>query len=209
MIQVHIKNTPDLRTVSKSEFEELMQIRWLDSLEFPSDPIIKKVLKRSKAAMKKKELSIRENWIGIHFYKEISDGFMPPVSIRWINDQIGYGVFAEKDIPTGAYIGEYTGTIRKRRRRADRSNDYCFEYTIGDWIYNPFIIDAKDQGNFTRYINHSQVPNLDSLSIFADEVMHIVLVANQPIKKGAELCYHYGDTFWKKRSKNLSPQGDS
>jgi SET domain-containing protein len=144
-------------------------------------------------------LSLRENWLGVRFQKELSEGAEPPVSVRWIDDLLGYGVFAEEDIPGGAFLGEYTGVIRKRRRRRDRKNDYCFEYTIGDWVYNPFIIDAKEQGNFTRFINHSQEPNVESLSVHANEIMHIIFVAQEPIKAGQELRYHYGDTFWKKR----------
>jgi len=182
-----------------AEFEEKMGVQWVDKLKFQSDQIAAKVLRKSKVALRKKELSIRENWIGTHFRKEISRRFFPPVSIRWIDEKMGYGVFAEELIQTGSYIGEYTGVVRKRTRWKDRRNDYCFEYTIGDWIYNPFIIDAKEQGNFTRYINHRDDPNIESLSVYADGVMHIIFVATRPIPKGAELCYHYGDTFWKKR----------
>lgn len=207
MIKVLLKDSTDLLDLSKAEFEKTMEMRWLDSLEFPTDSIIKKVLKRSRISMKKKELSIREKWIGTHFRKEISGDFLPPVSIRWIDEKIGYGVFAEKGIPAGAYIGEYTGTVRKRKRWSDRRNDYCFEYTIGDWIYNPFIIDAKGQGNYTRYINHSNSPNLEPLSVFANGVMHIVLLAQKPIVKGTELSYHYGDVFWKKRKIKPSTHG--
>ena len=201
MIKVLLKNSSEFLELSKAEFEKKMEIRWLDHLDFSNEKVIQKVVCRSEKAMKKKELSIREKWIGTHFHKEILYSFLPMVSIRWIDEKIGYGVFAEKDIPAGAYIGEYTGLVRKRTRWIDRKNDYCFEYTIGDWIYNPFIIDAKDQGNFTRYINHRDDPNLDPLSVFADGVMHIVFVTKKIIPKGAELSYHYGDTFWKKRSK--------
>lgn len=203
MIKILLKNSSEFVELSKAEFEQKMGIEWLDHLEFCSDKVIQKVHSRSEKAMKKKELSIREKWIGTHFHKEISYSFLPLASIRWIDEKIGYGVFAEEDIPAGAYIGEYTGLVRKRRRLIDRKNDYCFEYTIGDWIYNPFIIDAKGQGNFTRYINHRDDPNLDPLSVFADGVMHIVFVAKKAIPAGTELSYHYGDTFWKKRTNKI------
>ena len=188
-----------MRAYSLEELEKEMDLIWVERLEFQTDAIIEKVLKKSKQSIKKKELSIREKWLGIHFQKEVSDGYMPKISIRWIDEVLGYGVFAEEDIPLGAYIGEYTGLVRKRARLKDKKNDYCFEYTIGDWIYNPFIIDAKNQGNFTRYINHSEDPNLESLAVYVDEVMHIIFVALKPIKKGMQMCYHYGDYFWKKR----------
>ena len=172
---------------------------WLERLEFQTDAILEKVIKKSKQAVKKKELSIREKWLGVRFQKEVFDGYLPKVNIQWIDEVFGYGVYADEDIPLGAYIGEYIGLVRKRTPRRDRKNDYCFEYTIGDWVRNPYIIDAKSQGNFTRYINHSEDPNLESLAVYVGEVMHIIFVALKPIKKGSQMCYHYGDYFWKKR----------
>ncbi|MBS0629086.1 MAG: SET domain-containing protein-lysine N-methyltransferase [Verrucomicrobia bacterium] len=199
MVLVQIKDTSEIQELSIADFEKKMDIRWLDHLEFRNDQIAAKVLRKSQIALKRKELSMRENWIGTYFRKEISRSFSPPVSVRWINDQMGYGVFAQSDIAAGAFIGEYTGTVRRRKWLSDKRNDYCFEYTIGDWVYNPFIIDAMGQGNFTRFINHSDTPNLEPLSVYADGVMHIVFVAQKPIQKGCQLSYHYGDHFWKKR----------
>lgn len=197
MVQVLLKGSTEFQELSTADFEAIMEMRWLDHLEFQKDRFASLILRKS--SLKKKELSIRENWIGTHFRKEIARSFNPPVSVRWISEQIGYGAFTESDIPAGAYVGEYTGTVRKRKWFVDRRNDYCFEYTIGDWIYNPFIIDAKAQGNFTRFINHSDRPNLEPLSVYADGVMHIVFIAQKLIQKGTELSYHYGDSFWKKR----------
>ncbi len=202
MIQVLLKNSSQIETLSIDDFSKQMGISWLNALEFQTDGYIQKILKQSKRAMRKKELSIRAKWLGVRYKQEVSNGYMPKISIRYIDEHFGYGGFAEEDIAVGAYIGEYTGIVRKRRWRKDRKNDYCFEYTIGDWVYNPFIIDAKGKGNFTRYINHSEDPNVESLSVYVDEVMHIIFVALKPIKAGSQMCYHYGDTFWKKRRHN-------
>ncbi len=199
MMKVLFQDHNDLEVLSKDELEKKMGISWLDSLAFQSERFQKKIEKESAKAMKRKDLTVRGRWLGVRFQKEISAGYMPGVSIRYIDQEVGYGVFAEETISAGAYIGEYTGLIRKRRRRYDRKNDYCFEYTIGDWDRNPFIIDAKDQGNFTRWINHSEEPNLDTLSVYVDGMMHIIFVALKPIKVGTQITYHYGDTFWKKR----------
>lgn len=199
MIKVLLKNDSIFKAYPLEEFERKMGIRYLKSLTFQTEPIIEKVLWQSKKAMVKQQLSLREKWLGVRYQREISSGYEPKVSIRWIDEVLKYGVFAEEEIAAGAYIGEYTGLVRKRQRRTDRKNDYCFEYTIGDWVYNPFLIDAKDQGNFTRYINHSDHPNVESLSVYANEVMHIIFVALKPIQPGTQMCYHYGDTFWKKR----------
>ncbi len=199
MIKVLTKDSSKIQECSLAEFEELMEMRWLPSLEFQTDAILDTVQKRSNRAMNKKELNIRESWLGVRFQKEIVEGFLPKVNVQWINEVLGYGVFAEQDFPAGAFIGEYTGLIRKRIRRADRKNNYCFEYTIGDWLRNPYIIDARGQGNFTAYINHSNDPNVESLSVHANGVMHIILITVKKVSAGEQLGYHYGDTFWKKR----------
>jgi len=199
MIKILFKDSKEIVVAPISEFEKRLNLRYTKSLKFQKENYLSKTLKQSKKAMKRKDLSIRENWLGVRFKKEISDGYQSNISIRWIDDVLGYGVFAEEDMAISTYIGEYTGLVRKRRRRHDRKNDYCFEYTIGDWVYNPFIIDAKEQGNFTRFINHGEIPNVASLSVYVNEIMHIIFIVLEPIKAGEQLRYHYGDTFWKKR----------
>ncbi len=199
MMKVLLPHSSKMIEYSLKELQEKMQMQWLNSLKFFSYTIASKVVHQSKKAMRKKELNVRERWLGVRFQQEISQDFLPNVSIRWLDEKIGYGVFAEEDFSPGAYMGEYTGIVRKRKGRADRKNDYCFEYTIGDWVYNPFIIDAKSQGNFTRFINHSEEANLESISVYAHHVMHICFIVSKPIKRGMQLSYDYGDTFWKKR----------
>ena len=181
------------------ELSHLLEFTWEKALQFPIERVLYRVVKQSSKAMKRKDLSVRERWLGVRFQKEILQGLVPRLSIRYIDPVFGYGVFAEQDFSVGAYIGEYTGVIRKRRSRKDRTNDYCFAYTIGDWVYNPFIIDAKERGNYTRFLNHSEEPNVESLSVYAGGIMHIIFVALKPIRKGSQMCYHYGDIFWKKR----------
>ncbi len=202
MINLLPKDYSSMITCSRSECEKKMDFLWLDTLQFQTENVLSKVLRHSKKAMRKKELSIEEKWLGVHFQREISNGFLPKVSIRWIDEDFGYGVYAEEKIAIGSYIGEYTGIIRKRLGRKDRKNDYCFEYTIGDWARNPFIIDAQGQGNFTRFINHSEEPTLKTLSVYTNQLMHIIFIAEKPITKGMQLGYHYGDYFWKKRAKS-------
>ncbi|NGX40090.1 MAG: hypothetical protein KR126chlam1_01430 [Chlamydiae bacterium] len=208
MIQVILKDSTDMKGYTREEFSSLFDMRLIESLEFQKDVICMRVIRRSKIALRRREMSVKENWLGVRFKKEVVGGFFPSVSIQWVDPVLGYGVFAERSIPVGAYIGEYVGQVRRRTPRRDKKNDYLFEYTIGDWPRNPYIIDAREQGNLTRFINHSEDPNLDSLSVYANRVMHIIFTAKKRIKKGDQLCYHYGDYFWKKRkgAKILAPE---
>ena len=203
MIKVLLKNATSLEEKTLPGFETLMGIQWQNELAFASEKIIQTIHKKSKRALLKKEITMRQKWLGFHFQKQILEGFLPDISVRWINDAMGYGVFTEKKIFPADYIGEYTGLVRKRVGRIDQKNDYCFEYSIGDWVYNPFIIDAKSQGNFTRFINHSADPNIEPICVCVDDVMHIIFMALKEIQEGTQLFYQYGDYFWKKRSKPL------
>lgn len=152
----------------------------------------------SQKAVANDELSMRQKWLGTHFEREIREGFIPDVSIKWADEQMGFGVFANRPFAKGAYLGEYVGLVRSRSRRLDRKNDYCFEYAVG--IKSPWIIDAKNQGNHARFINHSDHPNIEPIAVFADGVMHIIFIALKPIPVGEQLFYEYGPYFWKKRS---------
>jgi len=199
MIKVLLPHTQKFVWMTISEVEKAMQFRWISHLHFQTPLIEQKVQTRSFRAIRKKELDMREKWLGLRFHPHLTKPKLPPVSIRWIDEEFGYGVFADRYIPAHAFIGEYTGTIRKRMPRIDKNNDYCFEYTIGDWLRNPYIIDAEKEGNFTRFINHSDDPNLETRSVYANGVMHIILITTTEIEKGEQLGYHYGDYFWKKR----------
>lgn len=199
MVKVLLKNSEEIHNFSPCDFEKIMNVKWQDTLIFQTPRIRRDVFSHSRKAIRKKELDMRERWIGTYYQKQIKTGFLPLISIRFIDNTFGFGVFAEKDIPKGSFIGEYTGLVRKRRRFRDKKNYYCFEYTIGDWLRNPYIIDANLCGNHTRFINHSDEANLETISVYADGVMHIVFVALKAIKKGQQLCYHYGDYFWTRR----------
>lgn len=181
------------------EIEKRFAIRFSHSLEFPNPKDLEKVQKRSRKAWVKEELSIKQKWLSTYYQKAILEPFWPDVSIGFVNDTVGWGLFADRDYPAHAYFGEYTGVVRKRRG-VDRENDYCFEYTIGSWMRNPYLIDAEGAGNHARFMNHSSTPNLEPMAVCVSNVIRIVFFALKEIPKGAELTYNYGDDYWKRRS---------
>ncbi|HEY2810364.1 MAG TPA: SET domain-containing protein-lysine N-methyltransferase [Rhabdochlamydiaceae bacterium] len=133
---------------------------------------------------------------------------VPDVTIAWVDAAIGYGVWANDDIPPFTFVGEYTGSLRRPYLFKDLSNYYCFNYyiTMSYWernIRQPYLIDAQRSGNFTRYINHSYKPNLETASIYYQGMLHIVFYAKELIRKGAQLCYDYGPIYWEKRAAPL------
>ena len=64
-----------------------------------------------------------------------------------------------------------------------------------------FTIDSEMQGNYTRFINHSETPNVESRSFFYDGVFHIAFRTIREIEVGEELTYDYGEIYWQSRRK--------
>jgi hypothetical protein len=166
-------------------------------LEFSSYKILKKV-----ASRKKIHLSSDRLWLSVYFKQEVLNRSLSKVSLKWINDKIGWGVFAEKDFEAMEFIAEYTGVVLPRGKN-DSKNAYCFEYLLDPDSETPYLIDAQEQGGISRYINHHFMPNLNSAFTIIDEMPHIILYTAKSIAKGEQLCYNYGADYWKKRSAPL------
>lgn len=131
-----------------------------------------------------------------HYIDAINNHYEALVSIAFINDDVGYGVFAEQDIKKGQMIGEYTGIVKKVNF-SNKPQDY--DYAWGFPPPTKGIIDAKDAGNFTRFINHSNRPNIDMAYVPINNRWHLAYVANQDIKKDQQLLANYGRPYWRGR----------
>ncbi len=185
------------------DYEGYFQIRYINHVEYEKALYFTRIAKLCQKAEKKKALNKERKWLGFYYDKELTEPTRPFVMIKPVNDKIGYGVFTLKNLKKGTFIGEYTGLLRKRRKRKDAKNSYCFEYIIGEYKKTPFTIDAKKQGNFTRFMNHRQKGNCDSFLVFHKGVMKVILYTNQDVKEGEELCYDYGEDYWRKREAPL------
>lgn len=135
------------------------------------------------------------------FHREIAEGITAPIIIKWIDPVLGYGAFAAEDIAQGEFIGEYTGVVRQLYRRHPDHNPYCFHYPTKLWSMNYFTIDSMKEGNLTRFINHSNRPNLQPLCVVDRKLLHLILVAGRPIKQGEQLTFDYGSDYWSRRGK--------
>lgn len=203
-IQTYPQATPTLsfekggRLLTLFEFEKITAARFIPQLEFVETSLITDLSKQCSKLHKKGELTRQQVWFGKYYQKELLSQAAPALSIRWIDDKIGWGVFAEQDLRKMDFVCEYTGVVRKRKR-ADKTNSYCFEYLISQGESSPYVIDAAQQGGASRYINHSAKPNLLSILATFDNITHVVLIANEPIKKGTQLLYDYGADYWAHR----------
>lgn len=180
------------------DFESLfakLGVRYLDHLEFED----------AQTAQEKTNPENNSLW-----GESLNQKNQAPVCMQFINDVVGYGVFATENIAKGQFIGEYTGHVHQIKTKsiaiAGNANDtnlmrevrvknvalftYAFHYL------DMLSVDAKVAGNFTRFVNHSYNPNLDIEIIMHKNTRHVVFIANQPIKKGQQLFIDYGIGYW-------------
>lgn len=133
------------------------------------------------------------------YHLEVKKKIQAPLYLAWISDTVGYGVFAETDIKKDDFIGEYFGTLRPIKKGADNL-DYSWCYTLYSFHNQNIIIDAKDQGNEMRFVNHSSHPNTIRIDVIDDhDIFHICYIANKDIAKDEQLTISYGEEYFTSR----------
>ncbi|ANH78675.1 SET domain-containing protein [Candidatus Chlamydia sanziniae] len=193
----------DSKSYSISRASDLLHFQFFPSLVFADWQVEKSIRRICHKAEKRQLISPLAKWLGQLHKQHLLLPPSPPITVCWINSYIGYGVFARRDIPSWTYIGEYTGTLRRRQAIWMDENDYCFRYPLPLLTLRYFTIDSGTQGNFTRFINHSDKPNAEALGIFYDGLFHVIIRTIERIHAGQEICYHYGPLYWKHRKKRM------
>lgn len=188
-------------------FEELFGVTYLPSTTFANWEVERWIRKKCAIALQKGDIGNLALWLGKLHAKVLAEPLIPEVTIRYINDTMGYGVFTDAPLKQWQFIGEYSGVVRRRKILFPNLNDYCFMYPR-EWptfptFWKAFTIDSEKEGNFTRFINHSDTPNLESVGIFYGGFMRIIFRAIRDIEIGEELAYDYGDLYWRNRHKSL------
>ena len=198
-IKILAAGSQTVKECSLEQFCSLTGVQYVDHIFFFSEKISRKEHERCQRSLKTGKIDLKQKWLGAYYSKEIMSGYEPDLLIAWIDNELGYGVFAEHDILARAYVGKYTGMIRRRNFWKDRTNNYCFDYAIGGVRSSPYVIDAQKWGNIARFINHSDDPNLETGAVYCHGIMHVILYALRPIAKGEQLCYDYGERYWSRR----------
>ena len=147
--------------------------------------------------LEKGEVSQKYLEFGKRYKKKIESGYEPKASIRFVSDRVGDGAFAEERLKEGAYVAEYAGLVRENVPfYFVPINPYCYEYPLAGGGERGWVIDGRDGGNFTRFINHSYTPNLQPMYAFIDGLYHLIFLSLRQIEKGEQLCYNYGSGYW-------------
>lgn len=201
-IWIHQKNTD--RFLSIQDFESYFRLKLRPSLQFQSSKLLNKLINKTETLRKKKQLHPDQLWRGTYFEQEILSGYQESLTIRWIGNEVGWGVFTRKDLPQGVFICEYGGIVRKKTR-LDRKNPYCFEYALTRSLSSSYVIDAKNEGSIARFINHGENSNLVPMLATLGGLTHVIFLTKKPIARETQLLYNYGLSYWNQRAvpKNL------
>jgi SET domain-containing protein len=189
----------EIKEYTVEGFERTVGLIFLHGLEFENEKTLRQISKQCSHASKNGYIDADRKWLGALYVDQIRSHNIADVSIRWIDETLGYGLFAEEEIKVREYIGEYTGVIHKRYPFSVKKNDYRFVYPTSFFYIGKHVIDAREKGNEIRYANHSDDPNSEAISVFCDGLFHIILRALKDIPANTQITYNYSERYWKSR----------
>ncbi len=122
--------------------------------------------------------------------------FTERFEIRYISKKVGYGVFAKQYIPPYSLLNSYGGVLKPDKLIAT-DNDSTFMFSD----FTSFSIDAQKTGNWCRFMNHSPEGNSHTNVVAWEHYSKwgpriIFTACHKGIKKGDQLLYSYGDSYW-------------
>jgi hypothetical protein len=177
------------------------RFEYVSYLVFNSSHLFNRVVKKVKKYPLNSRISVERKWLGALYKPYLNGCFTPRLSIQFIDSKMGHGLFAGQVFKAGEFIGEYTGEVKRSLFFKSLSNPYVGEYALGGRDPVRFVIDARNKGNYTRFINHSDCPNASAITVIAGGLLHVVLFAEKKIGLNEEITFDYGPNYWKKRKK--------
>lgn len=192
-IKVQLKESSEIKLMTVEEFKEVFDVTYRSFLTFASYEDLEETIKNCPWFFKYQWLFGKADEMESNYLEFALQGLKAKTLIKWIDPNIGYGLFADTDLPEKAFIGEYTGLLKRIDKKNPDANPYCFHYPTKYFSFKYFVIDALNEGNSLRFINHSDKPNLQPIWLVDKRLLHLVLIAKQPISKGTELTFNYGN----------------
>lgn len=202
-IKILFPESTEFKCITRKEFEKVFKIEYFDSLFFASYQELKETINQCPFKYHHGLSETKYERLGREYEEEINHGVTANLRIQWIDNTIGFGVFADENLEEGSFIGEYTGIVRKLSRFKEEETTYCVHYPTSFFSLHNRIIDSYQGGNILRFVNHSDIPNLYSENIVINKVIHVIFLTNQRIEKGTQLTIDYGPDYWKKRQKEI------
>lgn len=141
----------------------------------------------------------------IRFTDIVKKGYEAPVYLKYINEQIGYGVYADAPIKENDIVGEYTGQLIDQEAAVQLPHEKTSYFMASGNFYpgynypEEFYIDAAKAGNFTRFVNHSYDPNVKTKVVYDGALWHVLFIAAKKVEQDKQLLVNYGAGYWQMR----------
>lgn len=108
----------------------------------------------------------------------------------------GLGVIAAENLEKGEFICTYEGKWIDKDLSSKDETIRGFENDFSISLFNDYILDAEAYGGIGRFLNDDdEYPNVNIYSALVDNQPVAILVANQAVKQGTELCWFYGPVY--------------
>lgn len=134
---------------------------------------------------------------------KVTKSHIADMYVKYISDEMGYGVFANSDIKQGDLVGEYAGIIDDKSNTTDTT--WAWSYPSKEYKKElelpSIVIDGKMAGNVLRFVNHSDDPNTVVKRIFLQGYFRTLYMATKDIKANEQVTVNYGADYWASRSK--------
>lgn len=180
------------------EFFGIKNIKYLKRCRIEWKPLLKRKLHRSPYYRANREEFLE---LDSRYGDLIENSVIAPVYIKKINDKVGYGLFAAKDLRQGDFIGEYTGVVRVAEEHTASFGDGSWE-TDFSWDYPDetgdvvLEINGRLEGNELRFVNHGSSCNLAVEHTLHKGQWVIFFIADRDIKRDEQLLVSYGEEYW-------------
>lgn len=200
-IKVMRKDSYRLEHCTPERFEELFGVVYLPRLIFKDVQVLRLARSLCPLGFRLAYYGMERDRLYDYYLHQIMQCEIADVTVGWVNDFLGYGLYVNTALETGAFIGAYTGVVRPLSQIHPNHNVYCVRYPTTALSRRVLAVDAALYGNEMRFANHSDKPNMSLECLYDRGVLLFFLRANQPISKGTQLTFNYGDEFWRSRIK--------
>jgi SET domain-containing protein len=120
------------------------------------------------------------------------------IYVKWAGKEMGYGVFANMNLPANQFLGDYVGIVTD-----DRENtDYMWNYPTKDG--GSYGVDSRYSGNMLRFVNdvRKDMLNCEVVYYVKNNMWSIGYRTTKPVMKDEQLFVSYGSSYWRARHKH-------
>lgn len=138
-----------------------------------------------------------------YYQNKVREKYMATVYVKWISEDVGYGLFASEDIEEGNLIGEYSGVVCLKKQVNNMT--WSWKYPIKGTFLEPYdavtSVNGGELGNELRFANHSDDRNTSPIMVHDGDTWVNCYFARKPIAKDQEITISYGERYWLSRKK--------